>query len=65
MEIIINFLGDAAKIIFGSAIVGFFIPSLPGRVSFAAFITGSLATIIFLWLAMVLLRLKKRKYESH
>ncbi|MEK7209018.1 MAG: hypothetical protein AAB677_02045 [Patescibacteria group bacterium] len=61
MEIIINFLSDAGKIIFGSAVVGFFIPSLAGRVSFATFVIGSLATIIFLWLAVVLLNLKKKK----
>jgi len=61
MEIIINFLGDSAKIIFGSAVVGFFIPGLAGKVTLVTFVTGSLLTFVFLWLAVVLSRLKKKK----
>ena len=64
MEIIVNFLGDASKIIFGSAVVGFFIPGLAGRVTAVTFIAGSLATIFFLWLAVLLSKLNK-KHESH
>jgi hypothetical protein len=38
MDVIINFLTDAAKIIFGSAVVGFFIPSFGGHISNSIFI---------------------------
>ena len=61
MEIIVNFLGDTAKIIFGSAVVGFFIPGLVGKVTVATFIIGGLATIFFLWLAVLLSKLKKKR----
>ena len=51
MDVIINFLIDAAKIIFGSAVVGFFIPGIVGDISTTLFLGGIFVTITFLLLA--------------
>lgn len=58
MDVIINFLTDAAKIIFGSAVVGFFIPSFGGHVSNSIFIGGAGITVLFLAIAVALSRIK-------
>ena len=54
MNVIIDFLTDAAKIIFGSAVVGFFVPSISGEIIKAMFFGGATATLVFLVLAAVL-----------
>lgn len=54
MDVIINFLTDAAKIIFGSAVVGFFIPGIAGSISFVLFVGGLFATISMLTFAAIL-----------
>lgn len=54
MKIIIDFLKDGAKIVFGSVIVGFFIPGLSGNISLATFLGGILATMFCLIAAIVL-----------
>ena len=54
MAVIIDFLTDAAKIVFGSAVVGFFIPGVSGEVNQQMFIGGIMVTAIFLFLAAVL-----------
>lgn len=60
MNIIVDFLKDAAKIVFGSAVVGFFIPGLAdGGVKIGVFFGGIVATVTFLILAVVLSKLKK------
>lgn len=59
MQIIVEFLRDAAKIVFGSAVVGFFIPGLVGDVSFNTFIIGVIATVVLLVLAVILSKQKK------
>ena len=58
MDIIIGFLADAAKIIFASAVVGFFVPSFGGNVSNSIFIGGAGITILFLAIAVALSRIK-------
>ncbi len=60
MEIIINFLSDAAKIIFGSAVLGFFVPGIAGKVTLTLFFSGLIATMVFLGLAVVLSNRKKK-----
>lgn len=42
MTIIIDFLKDGAKIVFGSAAVGFFVPSLAEQVTPTIFALGAL-----------------------
>lgn len=54
MSVIVDFLTDAAKIIFGSAIVGFFIPGISGSVTTTAFFSGIVTTAGFLVFASVL-----------
>lgn len=54
MSVIIDFLTDGAKIVFGSAVVGFFIPGIAGEVTRAVFIFGSIATAVLLVLAVIL-----------
>ena len=60
MQIIVEFLRDAAKIVFGSAIVGFFIPGLAGDVSFRTFVGGVVSTMVLLVLAVILSRRKTK-----
>lgn len=54
MAVIIDFLTDAAKIVFGSAVVGFFIPGVAGDITRNIFLGGSIATAILLILAVTL-----------
>ncbi|MEK7621977.1 MAG: hypothetical protein AAB415_02245 [Patescibacteria group bacterium] len=62
MEIIINFLSDAAKIVFGSAVVGFFIPGLSDKITWAVLLGGVGVTAGFLTAAVSLSkRLKQSK----
>jgi len=60
MEIIINFLTDAAKIVFGSAVVGFFIPGLSGKITWVVLLGGVGATAGFLTLAVSLSKRPKQ-----
>lgn len=64
MEIIINFLGDASKIIFGSAVVGFFIPGLSGKITWAVLFGGIFGTAVFLIVAVSLSKRLKRSKTS-
>lgn len=61
MIIIIDFLKDGAKIVFGSAVVGFFIPSITGTITRGVFWGGVVATIFLLGLAIVLAKKFKVK----
>jgi len=62
MEIIVNFLGDAAKIVFGSTVVGFFIPNLSGKITWVVLCGGAIVTVGFLAMAVSLSkRLKQSK----
>ncbi|MBI2465798.1 MAG: hypothetical protein HYV66_01035 [Candidatus Sungbacteria bacterium] len=56
MEVVVDFLTDASKIIFGSAVVGFFIPGLSGEITATMFFGGISATMVFLTLAAILSR---------
>ncbi len=42
IESISEFFADLAKILFGSAVVGFFVPGFAGNVSIPTFVVGSL-----------------------
>lgn len=54
MSVIIDFLTDAAKIIFGSAVVGFFIPGVAGEVNRMILFGGITTTAVFLSIAVAL-----------
>jgi len=46
-----NFLLDGAKIIFGSLVVGAFVPTATGNISWVTFASGLLVIVVFLLLA--------------
>jgi len=54
MNVIVDFLTDSAKIIFGSAVVGFFIPGVSGQITNSIFVSGILTTAVFLGTAVIL-----------
>ncbi|MBI2454222.1 MAG: hypothetical protein HYV54_01440 [Parcubacteria group bacterium] len=54
MSVIIDFLTDGAKIVFGSTVVGFFIPGITSEVTKTMFIAGGIVTAVFLILAVIL-----------
>lgn len=54
MEVITDFLTDSAKIVFGSAVIGFFIPGIVGPISTSTFAGGAVATALLLTLAVIL-----------
>lgn len=60
MEVIVNFLTDSAKIVFGSAVIGFFIPGIVGPISLAVFASGAIATIVLLFLAVIISNISKQ-----
>jgi hypothetical protein len=61
MDVIISFLTDAAKIVFASAVVGFFIPAFGASVTNTMFTGGAIMTIFLLTVAVGLSKLKKSK----
>jgi len=54
MRVIVSFLLDGAKILFGSLVVGVFVPSAAGAIPWATFVTGLGLTAAFLAIAVVL-----------
>lgn len=60
MEVVVDFLTDAAKIVFASAVIGFFIPGLSGEVTTQMFSAGIVATASFLVLAAALSKRSKK-----
>jgi len=61
MEVITDFLTDSAKIVFGSAVIGFFIPGIVGPISSNVFIGGTIATFTLLFFAVALSTIKRTK----
>ncbi len=61
VKIISNFLADSAKIIFGSLVVGVFIPSASGEKPWLTFALGILLTITFLSISILLSKPPKQK----
>jgi len=59
IKVIANFLLDGAKIIFGSLVVGAFVPSITGNVSWSTVAFGLIAIAIFLFFAANLPKLSK------
>ena len=47
-SVVSNFLLDSAKIIFGSLVIGVFVPSAGGEVPWLTFVVGILMTVSFL-----------------
>ncbi|MFC1612749.1 hypothetical protein ACFL23_00265 [Patescibacteria group bacterium] len=60
LKIISNFLSDSAKIIFGSMVIGIFVPSASGETPWATFIMGLTLTIAFLISAIILSKPSKK-----
>lgn len=54
IKVLSDFLSDTAKIIFASAVVGFFIPGMTGELPQVVLIGGLIATTTFLVAAMLL-----------
>ncbi|HEY4495748.1 MAG TPA: hypothetical protein VJC04_00085 [Candidatus Paceibacterota bacterium] len=59
IKVIANFLLDGAKIIFGSLVVGAFVPSLSDNISWSTVALGLIFVVIFLSLATNLSKLYK------
>ncbi len=55
-----NFCLDAAKIVFGSLVIGVFAPGTEQKLPWATFVAGLSLTIIFLGLASKLLKKDKK-----
>ncbi|MBA3047303.1 hypothetical protein KKC83_01460 [Patescibacteria group bacterium] len=60
IEIIANFLNDAAKIVFASIVVGFFVSS---EISLPIFFGGMSVTVVFLIFTIIISKLNKRIYD--
>lgn len=54
IKTISNFLLDGAKIIFGSLVIGVFIPSASGKIPWLTFVAGIILTLSFLIIAIKL-----------
>ena len=50
-NVVSNFLLDGAKIIFGSLVIGVFVPSASGEVPWVTLVAGILLTLSFLILS--------------
>ena len=60
LKTISNFLSDGAKIIFGSMVIGVFVPSASGAIPWFTFIIGIILTASFLISAIILSKLPKQ-----
>ena len=56
IEVISKMFADLAKILFGSAVVGFFIPGASGSVGISTFIIGASFSAGFFAVSVVLLK---------
>lgn len=54
LKTISNFLSDGAKIIFGSMVIGVFVPGASGEIPWFTFIVGIVLTVSFLVLSIIL-----------
>lgn len=61
LKVIANFLLDGAKIIFGSLVIGVFVPSATGSVPWFTFLFGVLSTAVSLGAAVYLVKTVKEK----
>lgn len=56
IESVSKFFADLAKIMVGSAVVGFFIPNFAGNVSTAVFISGTIISAGLFVLSVIILK---------
>ena len=61
LKVLSNFLLDTAKIIFGSLVVGVFVPTVTARIPWVTVLVGLLATAVFLVFAMHVAKIVKEK----
>lgn len=54
IRILLEFMKDSAKIIFGSLVIGIFAPSVSGEIPWITFAFGIAMTIVFLGIAFFL-----------
>lgn len=59
LDKISNYLMDLSKILFGSAVVGFFIPGFSGQVNLSIFVVGLILSTTFLALGIKILNTQK------
>ena len=52
LKTISNFLLDGSKILFGSLVVGAFMPSTSGSISWVTITVGFISTVVFLSIAV-------------
>lgn len=55
IESVSKFFADLAKIVVGSAVVGFFVPNFAGNVSTAVFVSGTIISTGLFVLSVVIL----------
>jgi len=60
-----DFLLDSSKILFGSLVVGAFLPGTTGPVSWVTFVIGIFLTISFLIVAIILSKPLKNKLSKN
>lgn len=56
LKVAVNFLNDCAKIIFGSLVIGVFLPNALGKIPWITFITGLITAGVFFFSAFKLAR---------
>lgn len=57
VDILSHYFADLSKILFASTVVGFFIPSSAGPISFSIFIGGSMVATVFILFSLKLVKL--------
>lgn len=60
LKIVSNFLSDGAKIIFGSLVIGVFLPNASGEKPWLTFLLGIVLTVAFLFIAILLTKPPKQ-----
>jgi len=51
-----SYLADVSKILIGSVVVGFFIPTSTGVITIPVFLIGSMVAMVTLWISVILIR---------
>ncbi|OGE77954.1 MAG: hypothetical protein A2751_02835 [Candidatus Doudnabacteria bacterium RIFCSPHIGHO2_01_FULL_46_14] len=53
-DLLADYFSDLSKILFASAIVGFFVPSSIGQIGLTTFAVGTLATVVALVISLMM-----------
>lgn len=56
INVLSSYLADVSKILIGSVVIGFFLPTSTGAITIPVFMTGSMIAVATLWVSIIIIR---------